>query len=132
VFAAELSGHDYYRDLHFTDSGIRSLIELFNLLAADDQPLSARRRPFETYALSGELNRVVSDRDEVGRVLDALERTFGDGRIDHLDGLSVDYDDWWFNVRASNTEPVLRFNIGAVDAPTLEREQGRVFAAAGL
>ncbi|MBI2704685.1 MAG: phosphomannomutase/phosphoglucomutase [Actinobacteria bacterium] len=132
LFAAELSGHYYYRDLHFTDSGIRTLIELINLVSAGSEPLSWLRSPFETYAVSGEVNRAVTDRDEVRTVLDVLAATFADGQIDHLDGLSVDYDDWWFNVRASNTEPVLRFNIGAVDQATLERRQVEVFSAAGV
>lgn len=130
VFAAELSGHYYYRDMHFTDSGVRSLIELINLLSARDEPLSVLRRPLETYALSGEINRTVTDRAQVTAVISSLEDASTDGRIDHLDGLSVDYDDWWFNVRASNTEPVLRFNVGAVDEPTLDRHLPTVLAAA--
>ena len=120
VFAAELSGHYYYADLHYTDNGLRTLIELINLVSAGDEPLSEMLAPFQTYYTSGETNRQVPDRD---RVLKALEAEYQDGQIDHLDGLSVDYADWWFNARASHTEPVLRFNIGASSQTRLDKER---------
>lgn len=120
VFAAELSGHYYYADLHYTDNGLRTLIELINLVAAGDKPLSEMLAPLQTYYTSGEINRQVPDRN---RVLKALETEYQDGQIDHLDGLSVDYADWWFNARASHTEPVLRLNIGASSQKRLDKER---------
>jgi phosphomannomutase len=120
TFAAELSGHYYYADLHYTDNGLRTLIELINLVSAGETPLSEMLAPFQTYHTSGEINLQVPDRDGA---LKALEAEFQDGKIDHLDGLSVDYPDWWFNARASQTEPVLRLNIGATSQACLDEKQ---------
>jgi phosphomannomutase len=120
VFAMELSGHYYYADLHYTDNGLRTLLELINLVSAGKRPLSEMLSPFEKYPTSGEINLQVSD---TASVLKALEGEYQDGKIDHLDGLSVDYPDWWFNARASHTEPLLRLNVGATSQPRLAEEQ---------
>jgi phosphomannomutase len=120
LFAMELSGHYYYADLHYIDSGLRTLVELMNIISSTDEPLSRLIKPFLRYPTSGEINLEVADRDEA--VL-ALESKYRSGRIDHLDGLSVDYDDWWFNARPSNTEPVLRVNIGATSKALLEEKR---------
>lgn len=125
VFGAELSGHYYYRDLHYTDSAIRTLIELVNVVAAADQPLSALAEPFGRYPLSGEVNRRVAN---PAAVVAALADAYAGSPQDHLDGLSVDEDDWWFNVRASNTEPLVRVNVGALDGATLAARQADVLA----
>jgi len=120
VFAMELSGHYYYEDLHYIDSGLRTLVELMNIASSTEEPLSRLIKPFLRYPTSGEINLEVSDRD---KALSALEGKYVGGRIDHLDGLSVDYDDWWFNARPSNTEPVLRLNIGATTKALLEQKR---------
>jgi phosphomannomutase len=121
LFAMELSGHYYYADLHYIDSGLRTLVELVNIVSSTDEPLSQLIKPFLHYPTSGEINLEVADRD---KALSALESKYRSGQIDHLDGLSVDYDDWWFNARPSNTEPLLRINIGAT-TKTLLGEQRR-------
>jgi len=120
VFAMELSGHYYYADLHYIDSGLRTLVELMNIVSSADEPLSRLVKPFLRYPTSGEINLEVADRD---KALSALESKYRSGHIDHLDGLSVDYDDWWFNARPSNTEPVLRVNIGATSKALLEEKR---------
>jgi phosphomannomutase len=120
IFAMELSGHYYYSDLHYTDNGLRTLVELINIVSAEDRHLSELIEPFRRYPTSGEINQEVSDRKGV---LDALESKYEDGHIDHLDGLSVDYSDWWFNARPSNTEDVLRLNIGATNGALLKEKQ---------
>ncbi len=120
IFAMELSGHYYYADLHYTDNGLRTLIEVINLVSAERRPLSKMLAPFQKYPTSGEINLKVSDTD---RVLKALEAEYQDAKIDHLDGLSVDYPDWWFNARASHTEPLLRLNMGATSQSRLEEER---------
>lgn len=120
IFAMELSGHYYYADLHYTDNGLRTLVELINIVSAQNKPLSELIEPFKRYPTSGEINQQVANRKGV---LDALEKEYQDGRIDHLDGLSVDYPDWWFNARASHTEAVLRLNIGATSAALLKEKQ---------
>ena len=120
LFAMELSGHYYYADLHYIDSGLRTLVELMNIVSSTDEPLSRLIKPFLRYPTSGEINLEVADRD---KALLALESKYRSGQIDHLDGLSVDYDDWWFNARPSNTEPVLRLNIGATSKALLEEKR---------
>jgi phosphomannomutase len=120
VFAMELSGHYYYADIHYIDSGLRTLVELMNIASSSDEPLSRLIKPFLSYPTSGEINLEVADRD---KALSALESKYRSGQIDHLDGLSVDYDDWWFNARPSNTEPLLRLNIGATSTTLLEEKR---------
>jgi phosphomannomutase len=120
LFAMELSGHYYYADLHYTDSGLRTLAELMNIVSSTDKPLSRLIKPFLRYPTSGEINLEVTDSD---KTLSALESKYRSGQIDHLDGLSVDYDDWWFNARPSNTEPLLRLNIGATNKALLEEKR---------
>jgi phosphomannomutase len=120
VFAMELSGHYYYADLHYIDSGLRTLVELMNIVSSAQVPLSQLIKPFLRYPTSGEINLEVADRD---RALSALESKYGSGKIDHMDGLSVGYDNWWFNARPSNTEPVLRLNVGATGKALLEEKR---------
>jgi phosphomannomutase len=120
VFAMELSGHYYYADLHYTDNAQRTLVELINIVSVKNAPLSKLIKPFQRYPTSGEINLEVKDRDAV---LKAIEKHYADGNTDHLDGLSVDYPDWWFNVRPSHTEPILRLNLGALGRDLLDRKR---------
>jgi phosphomannomutase len=120
VFAMELSGHYYYADLHYTDNALRTLVELINIVSSADKPLSRLIEPFLRYPTSGEINLEVADRD---KAILALESKYRSGQIDHLDGLSVDYDDWWFNARPSNTESVLRLNVGATSRVLLKEKR---------
>jgi len=125
IFAMELSGHYYYADLHYTDNGLRTLVELINIVSSGDGPLSRLVKPFLSYPTSGEINLRFAD---VGKAIMALESHYQDGRIDHLDGLSVDYGDWWFNARPSHTEPVLRLNIGATSQKLLEEKRRKLLS----
>ena len=125
LFAMELSGHYYYSDLHCTDNGLRTLVELVNIVSAEDKPLSELIKPFQRYPTSGEINLNVVDRE---RVLTPMENKYRDGHIDHLDGLSVEYPDWWFNVRLSHTESILRVNISAANK-TLLSDKSKVLLA---
>jgi phosphomannomutase len=125
IFAMELSGHYYYADLHYTDNGLRTLVELTNIVSSTDRPLSQLVKPFMRYPTSGEINLQVADRE---KTLLVLEGKYQDGQVDHLDGLSVDYDDWWFNVRPSHTESVLRLNIGATDKALLEEKRKKLLS----
>jgi phosphomannomutase len=123
LFAMELSGHYYYADMHYIDSGLRTLVELINIASSRDKPLSRLIKPFLRYPTSGEINLEVAYRD---KAIQDLEKKYQSGQIDHLDGLSVDYDDWWFNARPSNTEPLLRVNIGATSKALLEEKHGEL------
>jgi phosphomannomutase len=112
VFAGELSGHFYFR---FTptlvaDDGIAALIALLDVLATEGRPLSQLVAPLRRYSASGEINRRV---DDIPGLLASIEAEHASAEISHLDGLLVRYADWWFNLRPSNTEPVLRLNLEA-------------------
>jgi phosphomannomutase len=115
VFAGEHSGHYYFRDNFGADSGIIAAVIVLEALCRAKVPLSQLRRPFERYSDSGELNSRVGD---TSAVIDAVARHYAShgGAVDRLDGLTVDFGDWWFNLRSSNTEPFLRLNVEAADA----------------
>lgn len=119
IFGGEHSGHFYFRDFWRADSGMLAALHALAALAEDERPLSALLAAFERYPLSGEINSTV---DDPAAVLAALEETYGgrDGvTLDHLDGLTVAHPDWAFNVRPSNTEPLLRLNAEGRDAATM-------------
>jgi phosphomannomutase len=123
LFAGELSGHYYYRDMGFADNGIFTMIQMLNLLSLKDGPLSRLIKPLQKYCSTGEINLQVRNKDHI---LTALEGAYPDARKDHLDGLSVEYDPWWFNLRASNTEPVMRLNLEAGELATMEEKKAEV------
>ncbi len=114
IFGGEHSGHYYYRDNYRADSGILTMLVLLQILSERGMPLSELRRTYEPYVASGEINFTVADKDAVMR---AVEEAFSDAEmVDHLDGLTVDLGgNRWFNLRPSNTEPVLRLNVEAPD-----------------
>jgi len=114
IFGGEHSGHYYYRENYRADSGIITALVVLELLSRSSEPLSALVAPFCRYAASGEINTVVeSPADSVARI-SALVAEHG-ASVDELDGLTADFGDWWFNLRPSNTEPLLRLNV---EAPT--------------
>jgi phosphomannomutase len=108
VFGGELSGHFYFRDNFFADSGAIAFARLVSVLSAQDKPLSALIAPLTRYAQSGEINFQVEDKDAKIR---ELAEHYKKGQIDYLDGITIDLGDWWFNVRKSNTVPLLRLNL---------------------
>lgn len=119
LFGGELSYHFYFRDFFNCESGILAMLHVCRLLAETKQDLSELVAPFRKYSHSGEINFQVSD---TASVLRMLENDFAAGSISHLDGLSIEYDEWWFNVRSSNTEPLLRLNLEA-NTPDLMQEK---------
>jgi phosphomannomutase len=128
VFGGEHSGHFYFRDFWRADSGMLAALHALAALSETDVPLSTLLAPYERYPLSGEINSTVADQKAV---LAELERSFA-GRdeviLDRLDGLTVSTPDWSFNVRASNTEPLLRLNVEGKDIATMERLRDEVLA----
>ncbi len=117
VFGGEHSGHYYFRDNYRADSGIIAALVVLELLCEADVSLSELRKPFERYADSGEINTEVID---PAAVIDAVGRRYEEAgaKVDRLDGLTADFGDWWFNLRPSNTEPLLRLNLEAADGPS--------------
>lgn len=108
VFGGELSGHYYFRDNFYCDSGLIAMIQILNILSRKAVSMSNLVAPLKKYYSSGERNFIVADKDGV---LQRLSETFNDGKIDFLDGVTVEYPDWWFNARKSQTEPMLRVNV---------------------
>jgi len=125
VFGGEVSGHYYFRDFSQADSGVVPFLLMLELISKRGYRLSEILAPYRaTYFLTGELNTPVAD---VPLKLQELKEQFGrDGRISHLDGISVDFDDWHFNVRPSNTEPLLRLNLEARSQEQMERKRDEV------
>jgi phosphomannomutase len=125
VFGGEHSGHYYFRDNYRADSGIMAMLVLLRVLSDAGVPLSQLRERYEPYAQSGEINFDVPDMAAADA---AVERAFEDHSIDRLDGLTVDLGDRWFNLRPSNTEPVLRLNVEGPDAEAVDDLVERVGA----
>ena len=117
IFGGEHSGHYYFRDNYRADSGIMAMLVLMRVLSDAKVPLSELRTRFEPYCQSGEINFVVSD---IAAADAAVAAAFVDSASDRLDGLTVDLGDRWFNVRPSNTEPVLRLNVEAPDKTSVD------------
>jgi phosphomannomutase len=117
VFGGEHSGHFYFRNNWFADSGLIALLVCMELISEENQPLSALVKSIDPYFRSGEINSRV---DDIPKKLKEIEDSYSFGKIDHLDGVTVDLGDWWFNVRPSNTEPLLRLNVEADTKKKLE------------
>ncbi|MFO0688714.1 MAG: phosphomannomutase/phosphoglucomutase [Myxococcota bacterium] len=128
LFAGELSGHLYFRfsDALVADDGTAALVALLDVLGAEGRPLAELVAPLRRYAASGEINNRVRDAAEVIRAIEAEHA--GAPVISHLDGLLVRYPSWWFNLRASNTEPVLRLNLEADTEAEMVRRRDALLA----
>jgi len=126
VFGGEHSGHFYFRDFWNADSGMLAALHAIAALGGQDGPLSQLLTRYDRYAASGEINSTVDD--QPGRIA-AIRQRYADAELDELDGLTVDLGDGaWFNVRASNTEPLLRLNVEARDEATMARVRDEVLA----
>ena len=128
IFAGELSGHLYFRftkDL-VADDGIAALVAMLDVLGAEGRPLADLIEPLRCYSASGEINSRVADSDFVIESI-AAEHA-GAPEVSRLDGLLVRYPTWWFNIRASNTEPVLRLNLEADTADEMAHQRDEVLA----
>lgn len=110
VFGGELSGHFYYAENFYADSAAITLAHVLNIVSESDKPISELIEPLQRYSRSGEINFEVEDKKTR---MEELARRYSDAQIDHLDGVTIGYKDWWFNCRPSNTEPLLRLNIEA-------------------
>jgi phosphomannomutase len=124
AFGGEHSGHYYFRDNYRADSGLIAAVLVLEQLSTAKAPLSTVLQPFRRYAASGEINtRVLDQTGTIERIAQAFP-----GRQDRVDGLTVEFDDWWFNVRASNTEPLLRLNVEARTEALLHEKTDEVLA----
>jgi phosphomannomutase len=126
AFAGEVSGHYYFRDFYYCDTGVVPALVMLELVSRAGKPLSELLAPFrERYHISGEINSTVGD---VPVKLQQLKERYAPAaeRVSHMDGISFEFSDWHFNVRPSNTEPLLRLNLEALDADTMERRRDEV------
>lgn len=124
-FGGELSGHYYFRDNFYADSGAMAMIKVLSLLSESGMKFSEMIAPLKRYHATGELNFKVQDKD--AKIVELAEK-FADGKIDYLDGITVAYERWWFNVRKSNTEPMLRLNLEADARELMENKAGKLTA----
>lgn len=125
VFGGEHSGHFYFRDNWYADSGLIAFLTILELLSNEGKTVSQVLEPIDTRYRSGELNFEVSD---ASSVMERLKDAFSDATIDDLDGLTFGYDNWWFNIRPSNTQPLLRLNVEAETKEELEQRVAEVSA----
>lgn len=126
IFAGELSGHYYFRDNFFTESTGMAVIAVANIVSKSGKTLSELVKPIQRYFASGEINSEVED---TGKTLELIKDRYGkDGKIIELDGVTVEFEDWWFNVRPSNTEPLIRLNLEARTREMMETKRDEVLS----
>ena len=123
AFAGEHSGHYYFRDNYRADSGLIAALLVLQEMCIKKAPLSSLRKDYDSYSSTGELNFHVND---PLNVIQSISGIFSEYEHDYLDGLTVSSKEWWFNLRPSNTEPLLRLNLEAVDAVIMEREMKNI------
>ena len=127
IFAGEVTGHYYFRDFYYADNGFIPALLILELMSKKNQSLRDLLAPYrERYFISGEINTKLRSMSDVPEKLAAIEAQFKDAEIARMDGLSVDYPDWHFNVRPSNTEPLLRLNLEAATPELMEKRRDEV------
>lgn len=127
VFGGEVTGHYYFRDNFYADNGFIPALLILELMSARARTLRELLAPFrERYFISGEINTALDDRERAAAKLELLARRYADGHVHRMDGVSVEYDTWHFNVRPSNTEPLLRLNLEASTRHEMERRRDEV------
>lgn len=127
IFAGEVTGHYYFRDFYYADNGFIPALLILELMSKKGKSLRDLLQPYrERYHISGEINTKLRSMDEVPKKLAAVESRFNDGELAKLDGVSVEYPDWHFNVRGSNTEPLLRLNLEAETPELMEKKRDEV------
>jgi phosphomannomutase len=127
IFAGEVTGHYYFRDFYYADNGFIPALLILELMSKKNQSLRDLLAPYrERYFISGEINTKLGSMNEVPAKLAAIEARYKDADIARMDGVSVDYPDWHFNVRASNTEPLLRLNLEAATPELMEKRRDEV------
>lgn len=124
VYGGEMSAHHYFRDNAYSDSGMIPFVLILQLMSEENKPFSQLvEEMIAAYPCSGEINSEIAD--PAGKIKE-IERKYADGKIDKLDGLSVEFDDWRFNLRMSNTEPIIRLNVEAKGSIKLMEEKTKV------
>jgi phosphomannomutase len=129
IFAGEVTGHYYFKDFYYADNGFIPALLVLELMSKKNMTMRDLLAPFrERYFISGEINTKLASMSEVPAKLAAIEQRYSDATLAHIDGVSVDYPNWHFNVRASNTEPLLRLNLEAETPAMMEEKRDEVLA----
>ncbi len=129
IFGGEVTGHYYFRDNFYADNGFIPALLILELMSRKNMPLRELLAPLrEKYFISGEINTKVADMQAVQQKIDELAARYTGGRVYTMDGISAEFDDWHFNVRPSNTEPMLRLNLEATTPTLMERKRDEVLA----
>jgi phosphomannomutase len=127
IFGGEVTGHYYFRDNFYADNGFIPALLILELMSRKGQTLRELLAPLrEKYFISGEINTRVSDMKKLQEKIDSIQARYQDGRVYTMDGVSVEYPDWHFNIRASNTEPMLRLNLEATTGRMMEQKRDEV------
>ncbi len=127
IFGGEVTGHYYFRDFYYADNGLIPALLILELMSKKNRSLRDLLQPFrERYFISGEINTKLGSMQEVPEKLSVIEARYTDAALARLDGLSVDYPDWHFNLRPSNTEPLLRLNLEATSPALMEKKRDEV------
>jgi phosphomannomutase len=127
IFGGEVTGHYYFRDYYYADNGFIPALLILELMSKKGKTLHELLEPLrEKYFISGEINTKVSGHDVVEARLADLRKKYADGNTYEVDGFSAEYPDWHFNVRASNTEPLLRLNLEATTESLMEKKRHEV------
>ncbi len=109
----ELSGHFFFKEMGYVESSVLAMLKILKIVSDSRRPISELIKPFQKYYHSGEINIDITSRELADVIMDKLGQHYRDGKIDRLDGITVEYPDWWFNVRFSNTEPIVRLVVEA-------------------
>jgi len=125
ILGGEKSGHYFFRDAFFCDSPLIASFIVLKLMKQKNKKLSELVKPLMKYYNTGEVNLEAQDKDGI---LKKVEDHFKDGKVFHIDGITIEYDDWWFNLRKSNTEPLLRLNLEAKTKDLMEQKKAEVLA----
>jgi phosphomannomutase len=125
IFAGELSGHYYFQDNYFAESSSLAALRVAEIVLNSGKTLSELVKPIQRYFASGEINSTVED---PAAVLEKVKANYSDGKVFELDGISVEYDEWWCNVRMSNTEPLVRLNLEAKTKDLMEEKRDELMA----
>ncbi len=125
LFGGEFSGHYFYRDLGFVENSLFTMLQILCILSVQQKPLSEIIASLKKYYHSGEINFTVADPD---KIIEDIAEKYSDAQITRIDGITVQYPNWWFNLRKSNTEPLVRLNLEANSAALLEEKKMEVIA----
>ncbi|MEK7452958.1 MAG: phosphomannomutase/phosphoglucomutase [Patescibacteria group bacterium] len=123
IFGAELSGHFYFREFFYADSGIFTMIKILNIIKKSGKNISELIKPYKKYFRSGEINFKVTDKE---KSLKDIEKIFSDGKISYEDGVTIRFSNFWLNIRGSNTEPLLRVNLEADSEELLKEKLNKI------